>query len=343
MIFRIAAISAFVFLLVFQSKAQKVKEFFHVKVEGDELPVYLRGNTSSKKIIIFVQGGPGENAIDFGRSNYPYWKESLEKEVFIAYYDQRGLNKPARKIDQAMISYHQYGKDILALARYLKEKYKSKIYVMGHSAGGDFVSKALVDFPDESQELIEAVILSNTPLTADFNAERYQLYRPTYLKNLAKEKILAGQDDQYWQVALDWIESIDSLQSVEHIRQWNKYVNSAFEPTKRKITPGMVFKVIFSRPYNPIKYIKRNDNDLVDDLLWEDRLNSNCFELYPKIQHNVLLISGRYDDIAPPEEMADAQKLIRNSKIEIIPNAGHESFLDQPNIFNKLVLEFIKN
>jgi hypothetical protein len=75
----------FFFILCFSVQAQQVKEFSYQEAEDYEFPVYVRGNLDSNNLILFVQGGPGETAIDFGRSDYPRWKNTLEKEFAIAY------------------------------------------------------------------------------------------------------------------------------------------------------------------------------------------------------------------------------------------------------------------
>lgn len=59
-------------------RAQSVKDFFYAEAESYEFPVFVRGNLDSKKLILFVQGGPGETAIDFARSDYPRWKNTGE-------------------------------------------------------------------------------------------------------------------------------------------------------------------------------------------------------------------------------------------------------------------------
>ncbi len=319
--------------------AQTVKSFFYVENETKELPVFIRGNLDNQTIIIFVQGGPGETAIDFGRSDYPKWKNTLEKKVAIAYYDQRGLNQKLNKIDTTKINYKQYSKDLIKISEKLKEKYNAKIYLMGHSYGGGYVYHCLAEY-NESTNLIEGAIILNTPITTDHSPERYTYYRPLYLKNLAQEFITKDIDIKKWQEAYDWMEETDSINTPEDSRKWNSYVDSAFESIKRKTSVGMAFKVLFSRPYNPIKYLNYKDNDLVSDLIWTDQKNINFFALLPKIKQPVLLVTGRYDDIAIPEEIQKAEELLKNSVIKILPNAGHQSFIDQPKLFNQAILKF---
>ena len=321
-------------------QAQQVKEFFYLEAEDYEFPVFVRGNLDGKKLILFVQGGPGETAIDFARSDYPKWKNTLEQDCVIAYYDQRGLNQRVKKIAANKITYDQYSRDIIALGKALQKKYEADIYLMGHSAGGKMVLNTLQHYPKVSSFIGGAIVL-NTPITTDHSPERWSHYRPLYLKNLTKKKIESDSNSDYWQEAYDWITEIDSITTPEQARRWNDYADAAFAPTERKITAGMVFRVIFSRPYNPIKYLNRKDNERVDDLLWEDVKKLSTFEDLDLINVPVLLLTGRYDDVGSPEENQKADELIPNSSLTILPEAGHESFLDQPELLHEAVLQFV--
>lgn len=322
------------------SKAQIVKEFFYLNKEHKELPVFVRGNLDNRTILLFVQGGPGETAIDFGRSDYPRWQNSLEKKVAIAYYDQRGLNQKVNKIDSTLISYKQYSKDLITISKRLKDKYQARIYLMGHSYGGGFVYHCLSEFND-TKNPIEGGIILNTPITTDYSKERYNYYRPLYLKNVAKEFINKGVNIEKWQEAYDWMVEVNSIETPENSKKWNNYVDTAFESEERKITLKMGLKVVFSKPYNPFKYLNNEDNNLVSDYIWTDQKHINFFDLLPKINHPILIISGRFDAIAGPEEMQKAATLVKSSKAIILPNAGHESFLDQPILFNEAILQFV--
>ncbi|OJJ16980.1 hypothetical protein BKI52_30145 [marine bacterium AO1-C] len=326
---------------------QKVKDFYYLEPKTKNLPVFVRGDLTSKKILLYVQGGGADNGIDFGRSDYPKWKKTLEKKVAIAYFDQRGLNRSVKKIDTSKINQKQVLRDIISIAQSLKEKYNANIYLFGYSFGGVKVLHCLARFP-EATSFITAGIVFNAPITTDFSPERYNHYRPLYLKNLAKEFIAQGKDTTYWKNAYEWMNKTDSIATIEDSKQWNAYVDHAFTPKKRKIGLGMTFKVIFSKPYNPIKYLNNKDNKFISDklwytekALWDRGRQTPLWKLLPKIQHPVLLITGRYDAIAVPEEMQEAYKRIKNTKLVILPNATHESYLVQPQLFNKAVLSFL--
>ncbi len=322
--------------------AQQIKEYLNIQFDDYDFPVLVRGNMESGKLLIFVQGGPGETAIDFARSDYPKWKNSLEKELAIAYYDQRGLNGKVSQIDSSKITYQQFGLDALAIADYLKNEYKVDVYLFGHSAGGKMIIKALSGYPDQSK-ILSGAILASTPFTSDYSEARYNHFRPEYLKLIAADNVKKGVETEYWQNAYDWMSNQKVIDDLESSNKWNAYVDQAFEASKSKISLSMVAKVIFSKPYNPVKYLKRKDNDMVGDLLWKDEKNMNYFDDLDQIALPILLMTGYYDNIAPFNELDSADQLIGKSKFVVIENAGHEPFLDNPSEFNQSILNFVLN
>tara|TARA_R110002126_G_scaffold290356_1_gene447131 strand:- start:10008 stop:11051 length:1044 start_codon:yes stop_codon:yes gene_type:complete len=342
-------IALILMLIAFQfSEAQKVKDFYYVEPETKNLPVFLRGNLESNKILLYIQGGGADNGIDFARSDYPKWKNTLETEVAIAYFDQRGLNRSAKKIDTSKINRRQISKDIIAIAESLKDKYNADIYLFGHSFGGVKVLECLAKFPEETA-FIKLGIVFNAPITTDFSPKRYNYYRPLYLKNLAKEFIEQEKNKVFWQEAYDWMDQKDSISTIEDSRKWNAYVDAAIKVKERKIGLGMILNTIFARPYNPIKYLNNKDNKLIADklwfkekALWDAGKQTTLWELLPKIEHPILLITGRYDAIATPEEQKEAHTILKYSELVILPDCTHESYLIKPDLFNRTVLEHLK-
>lgn len=54
-----------------------------------------------------------------------------------------------------------------------------------------------------------------------------------------------------------------------------------------------------------------------------------------------LIVVGEHDRLTPIEEAEAIRAEIRGAKLAIIPNAGHVSNLEQPDIFNSVVLDFL--
>jgi pimeloyl-ACP methyl ester carboxylesterase len=66
-------------------------------------------------------------------------------------------------------------------------------------------------------------------------------------------------------------------------------------------------------------------------------VSEDLSDLIPSITQEALLIWGENDTATPVSNALTMNKLIKNSKIEIIENAGHFPFLDQPFEFRKII------
>lgn len=57
----------------------------------------------------------------------------------------------------------------------------------------------------------------------------------------------------------------------------------------------------------------------------------------------ILIITSDKDTVTPPQESANMSALAKNSKLVVIADAGHLSNLEQPDQWNKAVIEVFKN
>ncbi len=64
------------------------------------------------------------------------------------------------------------------------------------------------------------------------------------------------------------------------------------------------------------------------------------FNFLRRIKVPSLVIVGDSDSFTPPREIEKVANQIPESKFEVIPNAGHVPNIEQPEIFNKLLVEF---
>jgi pimeloyl-ACP methyl ester carboxylesterase len=69
--------------------------------------------------------------------------------------------------------------------------------------------------------------------------------------------------------------------------------------------------------------------------------NRLIFSLVESIQSPALLLTGGADLYAPPAVMALFAARIGNSESLVVPDAGHSTYWEQPEIFNRAVLNFI--
>ncbi len=57
----------------------------------------------------------------------------------------------------------------------------------------------------------------------------------------------------------------------------------------------------------------------------------------------VLFIGGEHDEVMPVTLMAIARKLIPGARMVVVPGAGHSVYFEEPEIFNRVMLEFFES
>ena len=56
-----------------------------------------------------------------------------------------------------------------------------------------------------------------------------------------------------------------------------------------------------------------------------------------------LLISGKQDVVCPTPIVEEVHKLIPGSRMEVIPESGHSTYFEHPEVFNRLLSEFFSD
>ncbi len=64
-------------------------------------------------------------------------------------------------------------------------------------------------------------------------------------------------------------------------------------------------------------------------------------EALAAMRNPVLFIGGEEDEVMPVELMAVAQSLIPGARMTVVPGAGHSVYFEEPETFNRTVLEFL--
>lgn len=326
------------------------ESYFHIKNEDYIIPLLVRGNTNSGKIIIYVQGGPGINSLDFAVIDYPEWKESLEKEYAVAYYDQRGTGTGQGNFDTSSISLSMYIEDLDAVAKFLGAAYNAEIIMLGHSFGGALIYRYLIEKGENAAA--SKYISADGPASNDRDSLRW-IFNREFLFNTANIEIERERNTEKWNEVLDWlnkhpvIEDIPGNDPWKDKDQWNEYVDDLIYPyySEKSLSLSDLFRALILSPYNPLPayFGSKFDFDAVKRIftaIYDYPLTENLSE----INQDILLITGRYDDICPPEEMEFIYNSISSpiKQLEIIDDAGHESFIHQPDIFFNVVKKFVK-
>jgi len=113
--------------------------------------------------------------------------------------------------------------------------------------------------------------------------------------------------------------------------------------TKIKIYIYKLFKNFVPKNIRKIFY----SNDLKEsgklEKIFRKVVTYDQTEQLKKINVPTLLIWGENDQEAPLRLAHEINKLIKDSELKVIENAGHNTFLDKPNLFYAYVKKYISN
>ena len=104
-------------------------------------------------------------------------------------------------------------------------------------------------------------------------------------------------------------------------------------PTSLKERPDVVERVTRIAESNPSRGIAAAQRAMAG--------RPDSTSLMSEARIPVLLIRGSEDALSPPSEMEAMQKNIPAATLKIIDRAGHLSNLEQPDLFNAALLEFV--
>ncbi|MCB0766592.1 MAG: alpha/beta hydrolase [Flavobacteriales bacterium] len=344
---RYGAILLLAFFLTACSKEgrlnEQVNEFFHVEVAGAQLPVKVRGNTASGRIILYIPGGPGGTGLDVSILDPGDWKQHLERDVAIAYYDQRGLGNAQGDLDESSITLEQYLQDIRAIVLVLKTRYPgTEIHLMGHSFGALLTYRFMHRFGHEG--LVKRYIASSGVGTRIVDPEHWE-FRRAYVATIAIHNVANGIDPGYWQEALDWLAQHPVVDTTPLRAKLYEYMLATAVEEEITVSIADVINILLLSDNNPFPYyltlLQRQAfiNHLVDEeRAWDIKA------IIPLLQEDLLIIGGEFDVNVPPQELHWIHDTIAspNKRILILPNAGHDHYISQPELFAAAVLDFVR-
>jgi proline iminopeptidase len=271
--------------------------------------------------VLIVHGGPG----------MPYaepWPglEPLTEAYHLHYYDQRGCGESTRPIDTfASNNYYEnmttldrtlgLGAQIADIERIRRLLGDDRLILIGHSWGGFLAALYAAEFPEH----VEALILVSP-------ADVLVMPQPGGdLFELVKQRLPAERQadfDAYLQEYLDFgdIFAKSEADLVALNQEFGQYYQAAIDtPLPEQGRPGgwMVQAMYFSMG-------RRHD--------YREALKA--------VTAPVLVIHGA-DDLQPEEATRLYVEALPNTRFQVIAQAGHFSFLEQPDVFAQTVSEFL--
>lgn len=94
-------------------------------------------------------------------------------------------------------------------------------------------------------------------------------------------------------------------------------------------------------PREASEIIRRQSAEVINAAMRAIRERADSSQMLSSIRCPVLVLCGEKDRMTPPETAEDISVRIRGSKLVLLGGAGHISNMEQPDAFNRTLLEFL--
>ena len=321
-----AAFITFLFTACTQNDNVELSENLRLRHKGADMPIWVRGNLQSRKMLLFLHGGPGECSMCLRE-----FFDDIEQEMAVVYWDQRIAGAASGNADPATLTYPQFAEDLEMVVKLLKNRYPDvEIYLLGHSFGVEMAWQFLTT--GNNQDLVKAFIaldgiystydwlvqvrewvLREARTKGDTEAEEFMLAHPVTRENMR---------DINWG---DW-----------YSRMFRLDANPVW-PTDDK---GYVLRQWFKMPHS--KLSQSANTGQYDRYYAEEIFNFDRSTLLKNVHIPVALFWGVKDGIIPIEVGYQTRELLTAPVTFVrFENSWHAAFHTEKEKFTEKLLHFV--
>jgi proline iminopeptidase len=318
-----------------------VYETFFVQHKGASMPIHVSGNTASKVMLIFIPGGPGGPGLVYKTKDM----EKIEEKYAIAYINQRecGISQGKSTEPNTM---DLMTEDLEIMIETLKSRYGKdlSVFILGHSFGGMAVSAYVTK--GNNQQTIKGWIDADG--ISDYAAIG-NLTRDMYLK-YGQQEIALGKKVAEWTPIVEWCKAhpnkltSDEIQFINQQTDGEDLMDEYINPVDygKQSTYFSTLSSKFDFPVVPYA-INIFTTGALGSSLSKDIETKAYHQKMKNVTIPSLFLVGKYDFLCPPALHQDAfdNTASKDKKIVIFPKSGHQTYLNEPELFVKEVLDFM--
>jgi proline-specific peptidase len=303
----------------------------YVYINGIKQFLFHNGTSYDNPVMLYLHGGPGSAESLFTEGFQRQWEDLYT----VIHWDQRGAGKTLTMNPHKYPTIDLLVKDLYDIVQYLKEIYKKdKIVLLGHSWGSVLGSTFIKKYPEEVSYYIGV-----GQVVSMLDNERVGYEK-------VKELILEKNDRS----SLKKLEAIGEYPDKRYSEEWlKKCLKLRKLQGKYKLAAGMDLSISLIAFKSPIFKLSdiialtkafKSNGKLVEFLVnFNLKLESNEYKI------PVFYIMGGNDWQTPYSEAEEYFDKIKapDKKYYLIPNAGHMTMLDQPDLFFESLKEIAEN
>ncbi|GHB75561.1 alpha/beta fold hydrolase [Persicitalea jodogahamensis] len=296
--------------------------------KGADMPIWVKGNRPSNKIILYVHGGPGDCAMC-----YRYYLKGLEAEAMVAYWDQRVAGASSGKVAEGTLRYAQFSEDMGYVLKLLKKQYPgAEIHLLAHSFGVE-LSWQYLTAGNNQQEVAGVIVVNGMFSFANWLAavREWALREAKRKGNTEAETyLLAHPVTPHNAATIEW----------EPIYRWMYKLGG--NPVSLYDNGKYLIDYAFNSPNTALAQFTHGRA-----YSYYGNVESRRFEKGPllkDIRIPVGLFWGVKDGVVPVEVGEATKKFLTNASVGEVyfSESWHEPFITETDKFNRAVLDFVR-
>ena len=248
----------------------------------------------------------------WGPSSDLYFRtlKSMERTFTIVYIDSRGTGRSGRAKTLQEYHWDHLVGDLEAMRAYLRQE---KVWLMGHSEGGEQVLKYAATHPSR----VKGLVLLSTGAVLDGR------HKADVRKRMASRK------------REPWYDA--AAKAFEMNPRTDQEMTQMFEAT-------LPFYWSDPKKAEPFRSDFAAMSASVVAFVGATKSERTVFDVRAELKHvtaPALIVVGEDDFVCSPESATILHLALPNSKLLLIEDAGHFPWMEQPEVFNARVPEFL--
>lgn len=265
---------------------------------------YVPVGSPERHPLIVLHGGPGLDHTEM----HP-WMDALADTFYLIYVDQRGQGRSER-VDPATLTLGRFAEDVTKLANALGfDRYA----VLGHSFGSFVALAHAIEQRGATHYLLSGCTASFTKTMPEIQA------------NLAAFEPVELRDDVTRSWALEpSVRTQEEFAELMQLQMPFHFATTTSDAYQRYLASE------HNTVYSPEVLAYFSEHEYAIE--FEDQLRD--------IAKPCLIMTGQYDRTCTPRAARDLHAGIPDSELVIFPNAGHQTYIEQPGMYFTAVRDF---
>jgi proline iminopeptidase len=276
-----------------------------IPIDGASIFVLPVGAESNYPLFV-IHGGPGLDHTEMSP-----WLDSLSDTFRLLYIDLRGQGR-SQRVDPATLTLSRFALDVTKLAEALGLR---QYAVLGHSFGSFVTLAHAIEQGGASHYVLSGCTASFTK-TAPEIQHNLATFEPVALRE---------QVTQSWALEPKAQTQADVAKIMEMQMPYH-FATTQSDTYRRYMEDEAQGRAIYSPEV--LAYFAANEYAIE----YEDQLGA--------ITKPTLVITGEYDRTCTPRASRDLSAGIPGSELVIVPNAGHMTYVEQPDVYFPAVRGF---